>query len=52
MRTAPNPVDYPSTEGAERAFGVYEFWRREARVYRIPDRSNAFVVSRYVPEAG
>jgi cytochrome P450 len=40
-------VDYPSVEGAESPFGVYDHWRREAPVYRIPDRPDVYVVSRY-----
>lgn len=40
-------VDYPSVEGAECPFAVYELWRREAPVYRIPERPDVYVVSRY-----
>ena len=40
-------IDYPSSEGAESPFAVYDWWRREAPVYRIPDRPEIYVVSRY-----
>jgi cytochrome P450 len=40
-------VDYPSMHGAECPFRVYEYWRSEAPVYRIPERPNVYVVSRY-----
>ena len=40
-------VDYPSVEGAESPFAVYDWWRREAPVYRIPERPDVYVVSRY-----
>ena len=40
-------IDYPSVEGAESPFAVYEWWRREAPVYRIPERPDVYVVSRY-----
>ena len=39
--------DYPSREGAECPFGVYGWWRSEAPVYRIPERPDVYVVSRY-----
>ena len=45
--TAPKTVDYPSVEGAECPFAVYDYWRREAPVYRIPDRPDVYVVSRH-----
>ena len=40
-------IDYPSSEGAESPFAVYDWWRREAPVYRIPERPDIYVVSRY-----
>ncbi len=43
----PIEVDYPSVEGAESPFAVYDHWRRDAPVYRIPDRPDVYVVSRY-----
>jgi len=43
----PVSVDYPSPEGAECPFPVYEYWRAEAPVYQLYDRRNVYVVSRY-----
>ena len=40
-------VSYPSPEGAECPFGIYDHWRAEAPVYQLPDRPNIYVVSRY-----
>jgi cytochrome P450 len=44
-----NPVNanYPSTDGAECPFPLYRYWREEAPVYRLPDRPDVYVVSRY-----
>jgi cytochrome P450 len=42
----PVSIDYPSTEGAECPFPVYEYWRAEAPVYRLPDRPDVYVISR------
>lgn len=41
-------IDYPSTErGSGCPYPVYDHWRREAPVYRLPDRPDVHVVSRY-----
>ena len=40
-------VDYPSMEGAECPWPTFEYLRREAPVYQIPDRPNLYIVSLY-----
>jgi cytochrome P450 len=49
---APIEVDYPSAEGAESPFAAYDFWRRQAPVYRLPDRPDIYVVARYADIVG
>jgi cytochrome P450 len=45
--SAPVQVNYPSMEGAECPWPVFEYLRREAPVYQIPDRPNLYIVTRY-----
>lgn len=40
-------VTYPGPRGYECPYPVFEYLRREAPVYQIPDRPNIFIVSRY-----
>jgi cytochrome P450 len=40
-------LNYPSPTGLEEPWTVFERLRRDAPVYRLPDRLNVFVVSRY-----
>lgn len=46
MPVKPVSIKYPSPEGAECPFPVYDYWRAEAPVYQLPDRPNVYVVSR------